>query len=137
MIPDGGRPAGAEPPPGEPLATYRPGIDGPWGPAEAGHLVRRAALGMPEPLVRMAVERGPAAAAEELFRERPEDPDALYVAEAAERLGTLEGAQAAWAYRLVGGAHPARERWPQAGLTFIEQSAKRAIDIRDPKIRIE
>lgn len=93
----------------ERLQPYRPGQDGPFGPAEAAHLLRRLHLG-DRPAVRDAlVPLGPAGAVAELLRPADEDVDwraTLEVLAALAGGGDLGLARADWLTRLLRSPRP-------------------------------
>jgi uncharacterized protein (DUF1800 family) len=92
------------------LQPFRPGVDGPWDRAAAAHLVRRASFGMAPEAVERALGLGPEAAAADLLAARPEPEDVAFTQDAAGRVGSIESARAAWVYRMLFGANPAREK---------------------------
>ncbi len=92
------------------IQPYRPGVDGPWGRAEASHLVRRLAFGAPPELVAAAQSASPNAAAEDLLRLRPESEDVEFVRARVEPQRSIAAVQGAWLYAMMHSTNPAREK---------------------------
>jgi uncharacterized protein (DUF1800 family) len=65
---------------------------------------------MPEEAVARILELGPSRAAAELLERKAELEDVEFTSESAQRLGSMEAAQAAWVYRMLFGSNPAREK---------------------------
>lgn len=94
----------------EALLPFRPGVDGPWDRPGAAHLARRAGFGMAPEVVETILELGPERAPALLYERKPEPDGVELTASTALRLGNVEAAQSAWAYRMLLGSSPAIEK---------------------------
>jgi len=95
------------------LSAYRPGVDGPWGAAEAGHLLRRARFGGTLDERRALEQAGPEPAVESVTRlAEPQGEWAATLAALAPLDGVeeLRACQGAWLTRLIRDPDPIRER---------------------------
>ncbi len=95
------------------LEPYRAGRDGPWGWAQAGHLLRRAGFCGSADEIRAALEAGLDATVERLLDERERSQRCLELEEAAAGLaasGSIEKLAAWWLLRMVHTSRPLRAR---------------------------
>jgi uncharacterized protein (DUF1800 family) len=94
----------------ERLEAWKPGADGAWDRAAAGHLLRRAGFGAAPGEVERALESGLEATLAGLFAPRGHDPELR--ASIASLLGTarLDALRAWWMALILGGGDPLRER---------------------------
>ena len=92
------------------LEPFRPGGDGSWDRAAAAHLARRATFGSPPELVSELLELGPARAAKLVLEKRESREGVDVVADAARSVGSLEGVQGWWTYRMLCGESPALDK---------------------------
>lgn len=94
------------------LDAYRPGVDGPFGEAEAAHLLRRTSFGGTLAERRQIVELGPARAAIDRTSPPENESDYARVLEALAPLAstdTLEISQSIWLTRMLRDPRPFRE----------------------------
>lgn len=95
------------------LSPYRAGVDGPWGPVQAGHAVRRTQFGGP-PSLRASVEAwGPLRAAVELTRLDGEDAafdELMGVMDSLAGVDDIETARSIWLVRMLSTPRPFEER---------------------------
>ncbi|MHC5210168.1 MAG: DUF1800 domain-containing protein [Planctomycetota bacterium] len=94
------------------LEPYRPGVDGPFGHAEAGHLLRRACFGGTPGERARIVDLGPERAAETCTASPPPQGDYAEVLAALEPLASVDSvdlSRALWVTRMLRDPHPFRE----------------------------
>ena len=97
----------------EALEPFRPGQDGPWGRAQAAHLLRRAGFGGSSADVERVLGLGPEKSVEELFaKARTFSPEDLLEETEAPLLAAndIEDLEASWLLRMVRNRQPLREK---------------------------
>ncbi|MGQ0554082.1 MAG: DUF1800 domain-containing protein [Planctomycetota bacterium] len=95
------------------LLPYRPEVDGPFGPREAGHLLRRAGFGGTLAERHEVQAWGPELAAERLTAPAPIEGEYAAVLQTLAPLGTVEDlvtCQSLWLTRMLRDPRPFRER---------------------------
>lgn len=100
------------PRPEEQLAPYRPGTDGPFGPRQAGHLLRRTSFGGTQEERRRIVEQGPERAVERLTSSPPIDGAYAEILETLDALSSVQDlavVQSLWLTRMLRDPVPFRE----------------------------
>ena len=97
----------------ERLLPYRVGIDGPFGAAEARHLLGRSSFGASPSALKELQRRGLEAGLEEIFEDEEESGSYRSTLKLGDRLakrGDIDGLKAQWALRFLRSRHGLRER---------------------------
>ncbi len=117
--------------PAQALEPYRPGIDGPFGPAEAGHLLRRAAFGGTLAERRRIETEGPSAAVRRLTTAPPRSEEyerTLELISVLDSVDELDTAQSLWLTRMLRTPYPFGENlalfWHGHFATSIDKVAR-------------